>query len=72
MDKFTGDDLWFSFSMGFVIGAIIISVIGLVFIAPDEQASGWYDALCDGEVISVEAGTACLTDGKVELLEEYK
>jgi hypothetical protein len=71
--KFDGDDIWFSFSTGFVIGAILISIIGFVFISPDERAMGWYDALCYGEVVDTAAGPSCLTeDGKIKLMPKYE
>jgi hypothetical protein len=68
MDRDTKDSMLRTILAVFMGGAAFI--LAYLSVGPS-AADGWYDALCEGEVISVEAGAACLVDGKVEMLEEY-
>jgi len=54
--------------------ALILALIGvIVFLSfQPTAADGWYDALCEGEVVESVAGTVCLVDGKVELMPQYE
>lgn len=57
-----------------VLIATVAGVLALLFyyaIQPS-AADGWYDALCEGEVVESVAGTVCLVDGKVELMPQYE